>query len=136
MTRAVSLTDSYVHLLQRGNAEVLPRDGLGTTTPSDDTVTWDPSVAGLLVGEASMSESSRHGGERHLDSDELVYLVSGAVRVCLETQGAEWTEVPLQAGDAVVVPQGVWHRLLVDEPSRMLFLSGGRTEVRVRSQPR
>ena len=30
-----------------------------------------------------------------------------------------------------IVPQGIWHRLLVDEPCRYLYFGGGRAEIRL-----
>ena len=77
-----------------------------------------------------MAESSRHGGERHLDGDELVYVISGSAHLALDHDGNGHDIVDLQAGAAFVVPRGIWHRVLIDEPSRLLFIGTGRTEVR------
>jgi oxalate decarboxylase/phosphoglucose isomerase-like protein (cupin superfamily) len=77
-----------------------------------------------------MSESSRHRGERHLDADEFVYLLSGTARISLEPSEGNVEEVALQPGEAVVVPQGMWHRVLIGERSRLLFFNAGRTEIR------
>jgi quercetin dioxygenase-like cupin family protein len=85
------------------------------------------------AGEAFMRESSRHGGERHVDGDELVYGVSGSAGLSFDGDD-ERSDVSLHAGDAVVVPRGVWHRVLIVEPSRLLFFGTGTTEVR-RSPP-
>jgi len=128
---ALSLQQSYVHLRASGTAEVLAKTGLGVTTEGDSTVIWDPQVEGLLASEAEMAESSRHQGERHLDADEFVYLVAGAARLTFDERGGS-REVALKPGQAVLVPQGIWHRVHIDEPSRLLFISAGRTEVRVR----
>lgn len=56
-----------------------------------------------------------HLGEVHPDGDELLYVVSGTMEVILDdgdehTIGTE-TTVELRAGDAHVVPRGVWHRV-------------------------
>jgi mannose-6-phosphate isomerase-like protein (cupin superfamily) len=129
--QAVNLQQSYVHLRPRGAADVLVKTGVGVTTGGDATIVWDPEVEGLLASEADMAMSSRHRGERHLDADELVYLVAGAARLVFDDQG-DPEEVALHPGDAVVVPRGIWHRVLIDERSRLLFFNAGRTEVRVR----
>ena len=84
---------------------------------------------GILWGESRQDHSGSHGGERHLDADEVLYLISGAFRLSLELDDCR-TEIPVKAGEAVIVPQGVWHRLLVDEPCRYLYFGGGRTEIR------
>jgi mannose-6-phosphate isomerase-like protein (cupin superfamily) len=128
----VNLTEVYMHVLRSGAIEALPKS-IGSTESGEGTVVWDAQLDGVLVGQADVSTSSRHHGERHLDGDELVCLISGSVTLALEDGDAQ-QEVALEPGEAVVVPQGVWHRLLVDHPSRLLFLSTGRTEVRVPSR--
>jgi mannose-6-phosphate isomerase-like protein (cupin superfamily) len=128
---ALNLQQSYVHLRASGTAEVLAKSGLGLTTEGDSTVVWDPQVEGLLASETEMAQSSRHQGERHLDADEFVYLVAGAARLTFDEPGGS-QEVALKPGQAVLVPQGIWHRVHIGEPSRLIFISAGRTEVRVR----
>jgi mannose-6-phosphate isomerase-like protein (cupin superfamily) len=77
-----------------------------------------------------MTESSRHGGERHLDGDEVVYMISGSARMSLDRDDERPEVVGLQPGEALVVPHARWHRVLIDEPSRLMFFGTGRTEVR------
>jgi quercetin dioxygenase-like cupin family protein len=126
---AVNLVDRYVHLDQSGTGETLPKS-IGSSTEEGETVIWDPGVKGVLVGETEITASSRHHGERHLDGDEVLYLMSGRVRVSMEASDATPTEISVSQGEALIVPKGVWHRLLIDEPSRILVISRGRTEVR------
>lgn len=83
----------------------------------------------MLSAAATMEEDGDHHGERHLDGDEVLYLFAGAMRLSLELGGGT-VEVPVKAGEAVAVPRGVWHRLLIDEPAHFLFIGGGRTEIR------
>lgn len=66
----------------------------------------------------------------HPEADELLVVVSGAIDVLLEEDGAERV-VPLTAGRAAIVPRGVWHRLVVCEPGRLLFVNS-RTGMRSR----
>jgi len=40
--------------------------------------------------------------------------------------------VEIAPGEAVLVPCGVWHRLRVHEASRLIFMGGGRTQIRFR----
>lgn len=54
--------------------------------------------------------------ERHGRGDEIVLALEGSTTVVLLVDGAE-QRVPLEGGEFVVVPQGVWHRF---EGSRSL----------------
>lgn len=68
-----------------------------------------------------------HNGEMHPDADELLFLVSGGVDVLLEVGGREQT-LELKAGDACVVPKGVWHRIRLREhsqPSQIIHVTPG-----------
>ncbi len=126
--RVVTLSEVHGHIRPRGPAEFLQKD-FSNITKLADTMVWDPAVDGILWGESRQDQSGDHGGERHLDADEVLYLISGAFRLSLELDG-DRTEIPVKAGEAVIVPQGVWHRLLIDEPCHYLYFGGGRTEIR------
>jgi mannose-6-phosphate isomerase-like protein (cupin superfamily) len=70
-----------------------------------------------------------HLGEVHPDGDELLYVVAGAMELVLDDGdrqaiGVE-TRVTLRAGDAYVVPRGVWHRLEAIEPSYLVHVTPG-----------
>jgi mannose-6-phosphate isomerase-like protein (cupin superfamily) len=70
-----------------------------------------------------------HRGEVHPDGDEFLYVVSGAMDLILDdgddrAVGVE-TKVVLRAGDAYVVPRGVWHRLESVEPSYLIHVTPG-----------
>lgn len=83
-----------------------------------------PRIDGITVGMWITDGSAPHGGERHDDGDEVLVLVSGAVTVELETDGG--TEgVDVSPGHAVVVPRGVWHRVVVRQRSHIVFLTPG-----------
>ena len=88
-----------------------------------------PGVKGRLAGEARMTKSPPHAGEMHPDGDELLYLVDGAVDVVLDEEAGERC-LSLQPGQAFVVPCGVWHRVMVKEPCRLLYFTPGRSQVR------
>jgi mannose-6-phosphate isomerase-like protein (cupin superfamily) len=49
--------------------------------------------------------------EMHPSADEFLFLVSGAVRLILQEETSE-RSIELGAGQATIVPRGVWHRLL------------------------
>jgi mannose-6-phosphate isomerase-like protein (cupin superfamily) len=63
--------------------------------------------------------------EMHPEADEILYVVEGALDVLLEEDGLE-RRMPLDAGCAAIVPRGVWHRLVVREPGRLLFVNSRR----------
>ncbi len=87
-------------------------------------------IDGFTVGAPSMTRSAPHRGELHPDGDELLYVVSGHVEVVFEDGGTPdgvgiEQSVTVQAGEAVVVPAGVWHRVVVTEPARMIHITPG-----------
>jgi mannose-6-phosphate isomerase-like protein (cupin superfamily) len=81
-------------------------------------------IDGLTVGAPDLTEDAPHDGEMHPDGDELLYMVSGAVSVCLELPDGDRT-VELGAGDGLVVPQGVWHKITLREPGRLIHVTPG-----------
>ena len=86
-------------------------------------------IDGFTVGAPLMERSAPHRGELHPDGDELLYLISGRVNVILDdgdeaTVGTETVEA-LEPGQAFIVPQGVWHRVEVVEPSRFVHVTPG-----------
>ena len=93
-----------------------------------------PNVDGLLVGAFHLTRNPPHGGEMHPDGDELVFVTEGHVDVVLEGDTKE--VVSLQAGDAFLVPQGVWHRLVIRAPTTLLHMTPGRSEHRPRAAKR
>ena len=131
---AVKLSEAHLHLQLHGSSAFLPKQFGSVEQRGGNIILWDPGVPGLVGGEGEISAESDHDGERHLDGEELLYLISGAMRLLLELEDGSTSEVPLCAGEALLVPRGVWHRLVPSEPSRLLFLGGGRTEVRLRGE--
>ena len=100
----------------------LKRDGTASLVP------WKsgppPRVDGFVIGAPFMTRNAPHGGEMHPDADEVLFLISGRVDVVLEEDGAE-NIVSVGPGQAVVVPKGVWHRVLIREPSQLLHVTPG-----------
>jgi mannose-6-phosphate isomerase-like protein (cupin superfamily) len=85
----------------------------------------DPPIAvnGLTVGIASMSENAPHGGEMHPDGDEVLYLISGHVKVVFEDQSFD--DIEMLPGEGLIVPRGVWHRVDILEPSQVVYATPG-----------
>ncbi len=63
--------------------------------------------------------------EMHPAGDELLYQLTGSSSVVLECEGGAESNVEISAGRACVVPRGTWHRLVVREAGRMLFVTPG-----------
>ncbi len=85
----------------------------------------DPPVpfSGLTFGVATMSENSPHGGEIHPDGDEVLYLISGKVRVVFLDNDED--DIDVEPGAGLVVPKGTWHRVDIIEPSQIVYLTPG-----------
>ena len=59
------------------------------------------------------------------NGNEVLYLLSGKLDILIE-QGDREQRVPLRPEDpGVVVPAGAWHRAVVVEPGRMMFVTWG-----------
>jgi len=82
-----------------------------------------PEVDGLVFGVADMAQHSPHSGEMHPDGDEVLYLIKGRVRVTLEQEQDD--AVDMGPGQGMIVPKGVWHRVDILEPSRIVYLTPG-----------
>lgn len=79
-------------------------------------------IDGMTLGILSMDEDAPHGGEVHPDGDEILYVISGRLRVSADT-AAEPLE--LGPGSACIVRQGEWHRVSVLEPTQLLHVTPG-----------
>ena len=84
-------------------------------------------VDGYTFGVATMTENSPHDGEMHPDGDEVLYLISGKVRVTVETdlETDNVQVIDMQPGAGLIVPQGVWHKVDILEPSQIVYLTPG-----------
>ncbi len=78
---------------------------------------------GMTLGIIRMTESAPHGGEIHPDGDEILYVISGRVRVTSDSGTAEGLE--LGAGDACIVQRGEWHKVTVLEETELLHVTPG-----------
>ncbi len=85
----------------------------------------DPPIPfeGITFGVATMSENSPHNGEMHSDGDEVLYLISGRVKVVFLDSSED--DVDVRPGDGLVVPKGMWHRVDIIEPSQIVYLTPG-----------
>lgn len=85
----------------------------------------DPPIPfdGMTFGVATMSENSPHGGERHPDGDEILYLISGKARLVLLESSED--DIEMRPGDGLVVPRGTWHRVDILEPCQIVYVTPG-----------
>ena len=80
-------------------------------------------IDGMTVGIVTMEHDAPHGGEVHPDGDEILYVISGRVRVV----GDSTPEEPLELGpgSACVVRKGEWHKVAVLEKTQLLHITPG-----------
>ena len=81
-------------------------------------------LTGRMVGCVRLNEGPLDHWERHPAGDEFLLLLSGRCTIVLD-EPAGRREVALQAGQAFVVPKGVWHTFLTREAGDLLFATAG-----------
>ncbi len=80
-------------------------------------------VDGMTVGIVTMEHDAPHGGEVHPDGDEILYVISGKLRVTGDSAPDEAME--LGPGDACIVSRGEWHRVSVIEKAQFVHITPG-----------
>lgn len=78
---------------------------------------------GRLLGVTGQSADWDHW-ERHPAGEEILTLLSGEMELILDMQGGEQRTV-LKAGESIIVPRGIWHRAIVREAGRLMFVTPG-----------
>ena len=102
----------------------------GTSSLIDPPAGKPVRIDGFTVGAPFMKRSAPHRGEIHPDGDELLYLVSGAIDVVVETGGTQESigEEHVTAssrGRPSSCPGVCGHRVEVREPSRLVHITPG-----------
>ena len=117
----ISLNDHCIHLAPGGAMRAIAR-----THDTYRRVAGDPELRrGHLITLHRVNDSAEAHyptWERHPDGDELLIVASGSLSVELREDGAVRT-VPLPAQAACIVPAGIWHRLVVHAPSRLMTMT-------------
>lgn len=80
-------------------------------------------IEGRLMTASDMTADWDHW-EMHPKGEEILVLLSGDMQLVFDDGGSE-TVVTLAPAQAVVVPRGVWHRGIVNAPSRLLAITAG-----------
>jgi len=78
---------------------------------------------GMTVGVVTMDGDSPHGGEMHPDGDEILYVISGVIKVTSDSSPDD--PLVLSAGDACVVPKGEWHSVHLVETAQFVHITPG-----------
>jgi mannose-6-phosphate isomerase-like protein (cupin superfamily) len=80
-------------------------------------------IDGMTVGIVTIEGESPHGGEVHPDGDEILYVISGKLRITCDSVPDE--PVELSAGDACIVPKGEWHNVHMIEKTQLVHITPG-----------
>jgi quercetin dioxygenase-like cupin family protein len=79
--------------------------------------------AGMVVSIMEMNVDAPHDGEMHPDGDEVIYVLEGQFRVRLGVDDPTYLEVA--AGHGIVIPKGVWHKIHILAPCRLVTVTPG-----------
>ncbi|WP_206505113.1 cupin domain-containing protein [Streptomyces chrestomyceticus] len=83
-------------------------------------------TAVTMRAETTADLKSAANWMRHPDGDEVMCVLSGAMRIYYRTGGPEDTDGELRvrvgAGEAFVVPSDAWHRVELEAPTEMLVV--------------
>jgi len=118
---AFSPLTTYVHLKDLGSATAIPVDPLEFWK----NAATRPELASGRIVTGSRHEKDMAHWEMHPAGDELLVALSGEFEVHLQ-DGPNGQRLPLKAGEVVLVPFGIWHRLTVKTPGEILFITPGK----------
>lgn len=80
-------------------------------------------IDGMTVGIVPVTGDAPHNGEVHPDGDEILYVISGKLRVTCDSDPD--SPIDLAAGEACIVRKGEWHRVTMLEPAQLLHITPG-----------
>jgi len=80
-------------------------------------------IDGMTVGIVTTDHDAPHAGEVHPDGDEILYVVSGRLRVTGESDPSAALE--MGPGDACIVRRGEWHRVNILERTQLIHITPG-----------
>jgi mannose-6-phosphate isomerase-like protein (cupin superfamily) len=80
-------------------------------------------IDGVTIGFVSVTRDVPHNGEVHPDGDEILYVISGRLRVTGESDPHD--ALDMGPGDACIVRKGEWHRVLMVEPAQLIHITLG-----------
>ena len=80
-------------------------------------------IDGMTIGIVTMDHDAPHGGEVHPDGDEILFVISGKLRVTGESEPN--AAIELGPGQACIVRKGEWHRVSVLERTQLIHVTPG-----------
>ncbi len=118
MAASFDLTMTFVHLACGGEAEPVrvTRSFMGSRAAEK----YERLVGAFKFRSSADLHSALQ--ELHPAADEVLFLASGALDVVVDEPGGERT-IALEAGQAAIVPRGVWHRLVMRGPGKLVFIN-------------
>lgn len=119
MAEAFTLDGTYIHLKPDDSARAMEGGDRFWATIQERTDLEE----GRLMGVTSQSKDWDHW-ERHPAGEEILTLLSGEMELVLDMQGGEQRTI-LKAGETFIVPSGIWHRGIVKEAGRLMFVTAG-----------
>lgn len=138
LPRGLDLTETYVFLGGDGSASAVPLtealwDEVAGQTGTRGTHLAHSHLAAHteLHGEgwfvsAYWMEADMATWERHPIGDRLVIAQTGAFTLILDHQDGNREHIALQAVGSALVPRNCWHRLTVQQPGMVLFITPSR----------
>ena len=120
MAKAFTLDGTYIHLKPDDSARAMEGGDRFWATIQQRTDLDE----GRLMGVTGQSADWDHW-ERHPAGEEILTLLSGEMELVLDMDGGEQRTV-LKAGETFIVPRGTWHRGIVREAGRLMFVTPGR----------
>ena len=125
MAGAFTLDGTYIHLKPDDSAQAMEGGDRFWATIQERTDLEE----GRLMGVTSQNRDWDHW-ERHPAGEEILTLLSGEMVLVLDMPDGE-RRTDLKAGETFIVPRGIWHRAIVREAGRLMFVTpGGGTEHR------
>lgn len=139
----LDLTETYVFLGGNGRASAVPltealweevagqAGARGTHLAASHPTSPHLAAHTALHGEgwfvsAYWMEADMATWERHPTGDRLIVAQSGAFTLVLDHQDGRRERLPVKAVGSVLVPCGCWHRLTVNTPGMVLFITPSR----------
>lgn len=120
MAKAFTLDGTYIHLKPDDSARAMEGGDRFWATIQQRTDLDE----GRLMGVTGQSADWDYW-ERHPAGEEILTLLSGEMELVLDMEGGEQRTV-LKAGETFIVPRGTWHRGIVREAGRLMFVTPGR----------
>ncbi len=86
--------------------------------------TWTPKIVGELNGQyvKLVKAHGEYVWHHHENEDEMFLVVKGRLRICLRDRN-----VDLQPGEFFIVPRGVEHKPVTEDPAEVLLFEPNST---------